>query len=225
MEALKVHEGGTKKQRRERTLELLNQVGIPDPKSRMTAYPHQLSGGMSQRIVIAMAIACKPRLLIADEPTTALDVTIQAQIIDLLLKLQEDSDMGLILITHDLALVSEAANRIQVMYAGQLFESGPADSIFAAPRHPYTQALLEALPERSEGHDRLRTIPGVVPGQYDRPTGCLLAPRCRYANESCITARPEVRDFNGRDVRCFYPLNDQGQPTGLTADMATGENV
>ena len=209
MEALKVHEGGNKKQRRERTLDLLNQVGIPDPKSRMTAYPHQLSGGMSQRIVIAMAIACNPRLLIADEPTTALDVTIQAQIIDLLLKLQEDSDMGLLLITHDLALVSEAANRIQVMYAGQLFESGPADSIF------------EALPERSEGHDRLRTIPGVVPGQYDRPAGCLLAPRCRYANENCVKARPEVSDFNGRDVRCFYPLNDQGQPTG----MATGETV
>jgi len=225
MEALKVHEGGNKKQRRERTLDLLNQVGIPDPKSRMTAYPHQLSGGMSQRIVIAMAIACNPRLLIADEPTTALDVTIQAQIIDLLLKLQEDSDMGLILITHDLALVSEAANRIQVMYAGQLFESGPADSIFAAPRHPYTQALLEALPERSEGHDRLRTIPGVVPGQYDRPQGCLLAPRCRYANEHCVKARPEVSDFNGRDVRCFYPLNDQGQPTGLTADTTTGETV
>ena len=216
MEALKVHEGGNKKQRRERTLDLLDQVGIPDPKSRMTAYPHQLSGGMSQRIVIAMAIACNPRLLIADEPTTALDVTIQAQ---------EDSDMGLLLITHDLALVSEAANRIQVMYAGQLFESGPADSIFAAPRHPYTQALLEALPERSEGHDRLRTIPGVVPGQYDRPAGCLLAPRCRYANESCVNARPEVSDFNGRDVRCFYPLNDQGQPTGLPNNLATGETV
>jgi len=187
----------------------------------MTAYPHQLSGGMSQRIVIAMAIACNPRLLIADEPTTALDVTIQAQIIDLLLKLQDDSDMALILITHDLALVSEAADRIQVMYAGQLFESGPADSIFAAPRHPYTQALLEALPERSEGHDRLRTIPGVVPGQYDRPAGCLLAPRCRYANDRCVVERPDVGAYNGRDVRCFYPLDDHGQPTGQT----TGETV
>eukprot|EP00998_Keelungia_sp_KM082_P012800 NODE_919_length_1558_cov_1.299790_g908_i0.p1 GENE.NODE_919_length_1558_cov_1.299790_g908_i0~~NODE_919_length_1558_cov_1.299790_g908_i0.p1 ORF type:complete len:338 (+),score=34.14 NODE_919_length_1558_cov_1.299790_g908_i0:475-1488(+) len=225
MEALKVHEGGSKKERRERTLDLLNQVGIPDPKSRMTAYPHQLSGGMSQRIVIAMAIACNPRLLIADEPTTALDVTIQAQIIDLLLKLQDDSDMALILITHDLALVSEAADRIQVMYAGQLFESGPADSIFAAPRHPYTQALLEALPERSEGHDRLRTIPGVVPGQYDRPAGCLLAPRCRYANDRCVVERPDVGAYNGRDVRCFYPLDDRGQPTGQTTGHTTGETV
>lgn len=226
MEALKIHEGGTKKQRRERTLDLLNQVGIPDPTSRMTAYPHQLSGGMSQRIVIAMAIACNPRLLIADEPTTALDVTIQAQIIDLLLKLQEDSDMGLILITHDLALVSEAANRIQVMYAGQLFESGPADSIFTAPRHPYTQALLEALPERSEGHSRLRTIPGVVPGQYDRPRGCLLAPRCRYAIDRCMTSCPEISDFNGRDVRCFTPLDDQGRPTDqTTATPTSGETV
>ncbi|MCC9624293.1 dipeptide ABC transporter ATP-binding protein [Thalassospira sp. MA62] len=225
MEALKVHEGGSKKHRRERTLDLLDQVGIPDPRSRMTAYPHQLSGGMSQRVVIAMAIACNPRLLIADEPTTALDVTIQAQIIDLLLKLQEDSDMGLILITHDLALVSEAANRIQVMYAGQLFESGPADSIFAAPRHPYTQALLEALPERSEGLDRLRTIPGVVPGQFDRPAGCLLAPRCRYSTEKCTSSRPEVEDFHGRSVRCFYPLDDQGVPTGHASAQTTGETV
>jgi|TARA_R110001583_G_scaffold32107_5_gene109907 dipeptide transport system ATP-binding protein len=214
MEALKIHEGGNKKQRRERTLDLLNQVGIPDPKSRMKAYPHQLSGGMSQRIVIAMAIACNPRLLVADEPTTALDVTIQAQIIDLLLKLQADSDMALILITHDLALVSEAADRIQVMYAGQLFESGPADGLFAAPRHPYTQALLEALPERSAGHDRLRTIPGVVPGAHDRPTGCLLSPRCRYATDQCVAKQPLVTDYYGRDVRCFYPLDDNGQPTG-----------
>ncbi|MDP2699674.1 dipeptide ABC transporter ATP-binding protein [Thalassospira sp.] len=217
MEALKVHEGGSKRQLRDRTMELLNQVGIPDAKSRMTAYPHQLSGGMSQRIVIAMAIACNPRLLVADEPTTALDVTIQAQIIDLLLKLQEDSDMALILITHDLALVSEAADRIQVMYAGQLFESAPSEGLFDKPRHPYTQALLEALPERSEGHHRLRTIPGVVPGQYDRPQGCLLAPRCRYANDRCVSEQPAITAFGGHDVRCFYPLDDQGQPTGRTA--------
>jgi len=185
-EALKIHEGGSKAERRERALELLDLVGIPDPKSRLKAYPHQLSGGMSQRIMIAMAIACNPRLLIADEPTTALDVTIQAQIVDLLLRLQRQQEMGLILITHDLALVAEAAHRIVVMYAGQVVETGPVPEIFDAPQHPYTAALLEALPERSVGQSRLQTIPGVVPGQYDRPTGCLLNPRCKLPQTSAV---------------------------------------
>ena len=185
MEALKVHQGGGKAERRARTLELLNQVGIPDPESRLDAFPHQLSGGMSQRVMIAIAIACNPKLLIADEPTTALDVTIQAQILDLLLDLQSKRGMALILITHDLALVAEAAQRLVVMYAGQVVETGPVDDIFDHPRHPYTAALLEALPERSKGLQRLRTIPGVVPGVFDRPTGCLLNPRCRFATDRC----------------------------------------
>ncbi|MBN1956913.1 MAG: ATP-binding cassette domain-containing protein, partial [Desulfuromonadales bacterium] len=158
-EALKIHEGGSRAIRHSRALELLEQVGIPDPKARLKAFPHQLSGGMSQRVMIAMAIACNPKLLIADEPTTALDVTIQAQIIDLLLSLQKQQQMALILITHDLALVAEASHRVVVMYAGQVVETGPVPQIFDAPQHPYTAALLEALPERSVGHARLNTIP------------------------------------------------------------------
>jgi len=213
-EALKIHEGGSKAERRERALELLDLVGIPDPKSRLKAYPHQLSGGMSQRIMIAMAIACNPRLLIADEPTTALDVTIQAQIVDLLLRLQRQQEMGLILITHDLALVAEAAHRIVVMYAGQVVETGPVPEIFDAPQHPYTAALLEALPERSVGQSRLQTIPGVVPGQYDRPTGCLLNPRCKFATDKCREVQPQFVDQGqGKGVRCHTPLNAEGVPT------------
>lgn len=144
MEAIKVHQGGNKQTRRQRAIDLLNLVGIPDPASRLDVYPHQLSGGMSQRVMIAMAIACRPKLLIADEPTTALDVTIQAQIIELLLDLQQQENMALVLITHDLALVAEAAHKIIVMYAGQVVETGDAKDIFRAPRHPYTQALLRA---------------------------------------------------------------------------------
>ncbi|EIJ67517.1 dipeptide ABC transporter ATP-binding protein [Haemophilus parahaemolyticus] len=213
MEALKVHQGGSKAARRERAIELLSLVGIPDPKSRLEVYPHQLSGGMSQRVMIAMAIACNPKLLIADEPTTALDVTIQAQIIDLLLELQRKENMALILITHDLALVAESAHRIIVMYAGQVVEEGRAEEIFKSPLHPYTQALLKALPEFAEGKSRLQSLPGVVPGKYDRPQGCLLNPRCPYATEKCRTVEPELIQLNGRHVKCHTPLNAQGLPS------------
>ena len=213
MEALKVHQGGSKAARRERAIELLSLVGIPDPKSRLEVYPHQLSGGMSQRVMIAMAIACNPKLLIADEPTTALDVTIQAQIIDLLLELQRKDNMALILITHDLALVAESAHRIIVMYAGQVVEEGRAEEIFKSPLHPYTQALLKALPEFAEGKSRLQSLPGVVPGKYDRPQGCLLNPRCPYATEKCRTVEPELIQLNGRQVKCHTPLNAQGLPS------------
>ncbi|MDT8421758.1 MAG: dipeptide ABC transporter ATP-binding protein [Desulfuromonadales bacterium] len=215
MEALKIHEGGSKVVRRQRALELLEQVGIPDPAARLKAFPHQLSGGMSQRIMIAMAIACNPRLLIADEPTTALDVTIQAQIIDLLLDLQKQGEMALMLITHDLALVAEAAQRVVVMYAGQVVETGPVPEIFESPKHPYTAALLEALPERSVGHARLQTIPGVVPGQFDRPGGCLLNPRCAFVNRRCRVEAPELEATpDGRQVRCHTPLDEEGRPQG-----------
>ncbi|HHW7568644.1 TPA: dipeptide ABC transporter ATP-binding protein [Mannheimia haemolytica] len=213
MEALKVHQGGSKVSRRERAIELLTMVGIPDPESRLEVYPHQLSGGMSQRVMIAMAIACNPKLLIADEPTTALDVTIQAQIIDLLLELQRKENMALILITHDLALVAEAAHRIIVMYAGQVVEEGKAEEIFSSPLHPYTQALLKALPEFAEGKSRLQSLPGVVPGKYDRPQGCLLNPRCPYATEKCRVEEPLMQIINGRQVKCHYPLSEQGNPT------------
>lgn len=212
MEALKTHDGGTKKARKDRTLELLRLVGIPDPESRIDVYPHQLSGGMSQRVMIAMAIACRPKLLIADEPTTALDVTIQAQIMELLLELQKKECMSLILITHDLALVAEAADRIIVMYAGQIVEEGTAKDIFREPKHPYTQALLRSLPEFAEGKSRLASLQGVVPGKYDRPTGCLLNPRCPYATEYCRQVEPQLHHIGSRKVKCHTPLNEQGNP-------------
>jgi dipeptide transport system ATP-binding protein len=214
MEALRVHEGGTASAQRARALDLLRQVDIPDPLSRLDAYPHQLSGGMSQRVMIAMAIACNPKLLIADEPTTALDVTVQAQILELLLQLQRSRGMALMLITHDLAVVAQVAQRVVVMYAGQEVEAGPIPAIFETPRHPYTRALLDALPERNVGKSRIATIPGVVPGQYDRPAGCLLAPRCQFALSRCHKERPALTGSGGRVARCHYPLDASGRPTG-----------
>nr|WP_294107189.1 dipeptide ABC transporter ATP-binding protein [Providencia sp.] len=213
MEALKVHQGGNKSTRKQRTIDLLDMVGIPDPQSRLDVYPHQLSGGMSQRVMIAMAIACRPKLLIADEPTTALDVTIQAQIIELLLELQQQENMALVLITHDLALVSEAAHHIIVMYAGQVVESAKATDIFKHPRHPYTQALLRALPEFATNKSRLASLPGVVPGKYDRPFGCLLNPRCPYATDRCRQEEPVLQTIGNRQVKCHMPLDDLGRPT------------
>ena len=206
METLAVHVGGSARARRERALELLRQVDMPDPERRLDAYPHQLSGGMSQRVMVAMAIACNPRLLIADEPTTALDVTIQAQLLDLLLALQKQRGMALLLITHDLGVVAQTAQRVVVMYAGQVVETGALPQIFQAPRHPYTQALLAALPENNIGRQRLQTIPGTVPGRFDRPAGCLLQPRCARAAPRC-TERPALAGEPGRQVRCHFPLD------------------
>lgn len=207
-EALKVHEGGTRATRKERAVELLSQVGIPAPEERLKCFPHQLSGGMCQRVMIAMSIACNPSLLIADEPTTALDVTIQAQIMDLLLDLQKERDMGLILITHDMAVIAETVEDVVVMYAGQVVEKSKAANIFHTPRHPYTEALLSALPERNENSRRLPVIPGLVPGKYGRPKGCLFHPRCRYAQSKCRESRPALQqDDTGISVRCYFPLN------------------
>ena len=207
MESLKVHEGLARQERRRRAVELLDLVGIPDPETRLGAFPHQLSGGMNQRVMIAMAIACNPRLLIADEPTTALDVTIQAQILDLLLRLQRERRMALVLITHDMAVVAETAQRVAVMYAGQQVEEREVEALFSHPRHPYTAALLDALPERALGKRRLPTIPGVVPGAGDRPEGCLFNPRCRFADARCRSERPALSGASGARVRCFYPLD------------------
>jgi len=219
-ESLKVHEGASRAERRRRAIELLDQVGIPAPESRLNNFPHQLSGGMNQRVMIAMAIACNPRLLIADEPTTALDVTIQAQILDLLLRLQRERGMALVLITHDMAVVAETAQRVTVMYAGQQVEDRPVDSLFEVPRHPYTGALLDALPERSLGRRRLSTIAGVVPGAGDRPDGCLFNPRCRFADDRCRREIPRLdADGDGR-VRCFNPL--QGDAPGGATDGTLG---
>jgi dipeptide transport system ATP-binding protein len=204
-EGIKVHEGGSRAERRRRALELLDLVGIPAPEQRLRAFPHQLSGGMSQRVMIAMAIACNPRLLIADEPTTALDVTIQAQILDLLLDLQRERGMALILITHDMGVVAETAQRVVVQYAGQQAEAQGVEGLFADPQHPYTAALLHALPERAETRI-LPTIPGIVPGAGDRPSGCLFHPRCAFATERCTEEAPRfVRGPRGL-VRCHYPL-------------------
>jgi dipeptide transport system ATP-binding protein len=201
-EVLKAHLGLRGKAARQRVIELLEQVEIPDAANRANAYPHQLSGGMNQRVMIAMAIACGPKLLIADEPTTALDVTIQAQIMALLLKLQREQGMGLIMITHDLAVVAEMAQRVAVMYAGQVVETGPVPGLFDAPRHPYTNALLAAIPEHSAGERRLSALPGIVPGALDRPAGCLLSPRCPRVQPRCVAERPALA--NG--VRCFFPV-------------------
>ncbi len=212
MEALKVHQGGSKATRKARAIELLDLVGIPAPESRLNVYPHQLSGGMSQRVMIAMALGCDPKLLIADEPTTALDVTIQAQIIDLLVGLQKKNNMGLVLITHDLALVSEVADRVVVMYAGQIVETGKASEVFKHPKHPYTQALLASSPESAIGQTRLAALPGVVPGAYDRPAGCLLNPRCPYATERCQTEEPSAHETLLGQVKCHTPLTIQGRP-------------
>ena len=208
IETLKVHQNASTAQLRERAVELLQLVEIPDPVQRLSSYPHQLSGGMSQRVMIAMALACKPKLLIADEPTTALDVTIQAQVLDLLVALQRQQDMALILITHDLALLAEHARRVAVMYAGEVVETQALPALFERPHHPYTEALLAAIPERSRGKARLPTLAGVVPGQHDRPRGCLLAPRCAYAGAACRSTHPELAAAgDGGAVRCLTPLN------------------
>ena len=216
-ETLRIHEGMDRKAARRRVVELLEQVGIPAPESRLSAYPHQLSGGMNQRVMIAMAIACNPKLLIADEPTTALDVTIQAQILDLLLSLQRDRGMALILITHNMGVVSDTTERVAVMYAGQIMEQRPTQSLFASPQHPYTAALLAARPEASDG-GRFATIPGVVPGAYDRPLGCLFSPRCSYATPLTDKVRPDLRPWRDGLIRCHYPLGDPSRDERIAAD-------
>jgi dipeptide transport system ATP-binding protein len=208
-EALKAHSEAGKERLRERVVELLRKVGIPDPQSRLGAFPHQLSGGMSQRVMIAMMIACEPKLLIADEPTTALDVTIQAQILRLLADLQRERGMGLILITHDIGVVAEYASRVMVMYAGQEVESGATRAVIESPKHPYTSGLLASLPGRQEAfRARLPSLAGMVPDLTNRPPGCQFAPRCGNGKTNCGVAEPEVSELVGRRVKCFYPLQE-----------------
>ncbi|MFN0192104.1 MAG: ABC transporter ATP-binding protein [Aestuariivirga sp.] len=205
-EAMKVHLDLDRQGRRDLAIKLLSDVGIPSPEQRLSSFPHQLSGGMNQRVMIAMAISCNPKLLIADEPTTALDVTIQAQILELLVKLQKETGMGLVLITHSMGVVAETADRVCVQYAGQKVEERKAADLFTDPRHPYTAALLAALPERSNGR-RLVSIAGVVPGQFDRPKGCLFSPRCPLATDLCRSVVPMRVD----GALCHYPLR-KGKP-------------
>lgn len=203
-----LHEKRSKRESWERSIEMLRKVQIPAPEKRVYEYPHQLSGGMRQRAMIAMALACNPEILIADEPTTALDVTIQAQILDLMLQLKEDYDTAIMMITHDLGVIAEIAQRIIVMYAGKVVEKGKALAIFEDPKHPYTQGLLKSIPklgERSQhGRQRLKEITGIVPSLYDLPPGCSFYPRCPEAMGVCRDNPPKMIDMNeGHLVRCW----------------------
>ena len=203
VEAIRLHERVSAGEARRRAGELFARVGIPDPGARLDAYPHQLSGGMKQRVMIAIALAAKPRLLIADEPTTALDVTIQAQILDLLRDLRRDSGMALLLITHDLGIVNEVADRVAVMYAGQLVEQGSREAVLGKPRHPYTQGLLRSIPARAARGARLTEIRGSVPSASAWPTGCRFHPRCPIAFEPCPRIDPGWTELGGgQRARC-----------------------
>ncbi|NLL91784.1 MAG: ABC transporter ATP-binding protein [Ruminococcaceae bacterium] len=209
-EVLILHQGMTKKQAYERSVEMLEEVKIPNPEEIAKQYPHQLSGGMRQRVMIAMALACKPKLLIADEPTTALDVTIQAQILRLMNSLQETTSTAIMFITHDLGVINQMADDVAVMYCGEVVESAPVDAIFkdiTDYSHPYTEALLLSIPLLSDSKTkRLEAIPGSVPHPLALPKGCKFAPRCKYATERCLKEEPELKDVgNGQAVRCFYP--------------------
>jgi oligopeptide transport system ATP-binding protein len=206
-EAIEEHLDVDRKGATARALELLEQVGIPGAKDRLKSYPHQFSGGMRQRVMIAMALACEPKLLIADEPTTALDVTIQAQILDLLRELVTERGTALVLITHDLGVVAGTCERVQVMYAGTLVETGTADEVFAAPRHPYTLGLLQSVPRLDVGRRQpLRPIPGSPRNMLSEPSSCPFAPRCRYRIERCDAELPLLEPLDtGQRAACFNP--------------------
>lgn len=214
-ETVRSHGGGTRKQCRERSLELLTSVGIKDSKRRYNEYPHQLSGGLNQRVMIAMALACQPKLLIADEPTTALDVTVQSQILDLLMKLNQDFDMALMLITHDFSILSETSEKVHVMYSGQVVESGPTYKLLTEPYHPYTKALLDSVPHFGMHYKkgrRLYNLPGSTPPMRQLPVGCNLGPRCPYASRQCVEM-PHLKNLHGRQVRCHFPLVESNKGT------------
>jgi oligopeptide/dipeptide ABC transporter ATP-binding protein len=207
-EVLEAHRGMKRKAARERALELMQMVGIPDPKRRLDAYPHEMSGGMAQRVMIAMALACEPELLIADEPTTALDVTIQAQILDLMRRLQRDTGTAIILITHDLGVVAEMCDRVAVMYAGEIIEQTDTRTLFQRPLHPYTQGLIGSVPVLGQPRDALAVIPGLVPNLIDLPPGCRFAPRCGARTQYEVTPateyHPDLRTVHGdHSVRCW----------------------
>ena len=203
-EAVQLHQHKSRREARVAAIAMLKLVGIPSPEERVDAYPHQLSGGMRQRVMIAMALACKPDLLIADEPTTALDVTIQAQILDLLRQLQRDLGMSILLITHDLGVVAETCDEVVVMYAGRVVERAPTDALFAAPRHPYTAGLLRSVPTGT--HERLQEIPGMVPALDALPPGCKFADRCPRVAPRCRDEEPALVPLGATHVRCHFPL-------------------
>lgn len=207
-EVLQIHQEVGKEEGEKRAIDLLAMVGVPDPGSRVKAYPHELSGGMAQRVMIAMALACVPELLIADEPTTALDVTIQAQILDLMRNLRSKMDTAIILITHDLGVVAEMCDRVNVMYAGRIVEQAPVVELFNAPKHPYTDALIGSTPILGHADKPLTTIPGSVPNLIDLPSGCKFSPRCaarvQYDLQICLEEEPELKMISpGHTVRCW----------------------
>ena len=202
-----IHQGKTKKEAHELALKMLADVQIPNPEAVIRQYPHQLSGGMRQRVMIAMALACRPKILIADEPTTALDVTIQAQILRLMNELQEEKGTSIIFITHDLGVINEMADDVAVMYCGQVVEKASARTIFSDCKmsHPYTEGLMFSIP-RLDSKDKIEPIPGVVPHPLALPKGCKFAPRCKYCTKRCMEEEPELKDMgNGQLIRCFYP--------------------
>ncbi|WP_166137659.1 ABC transporter ATP-binding protein [Nocardioides ochotonae] len=225
-EALRLHLGLGKAEARERAIELLKKVGIPEPARRMAQYPHELSGGMRQRVVIAMALSCDPELLIADEPTTALDVTVQKQILDLLASLSTTMNMATILISHDLGAVEGRTDRVQVMYAGRVVETAHTSAVFAAPSHPYAEALLASIPRLQDApHTLLRAINGTPPDMANPPSGCRFAPRCVYAADRCRTETPLLEDLGTvqepHRVACHFPLAVPGRtPAATPADSA-----
>ena len=223
VEAIRTHENVSKKEARERAIDMLRKVGIPSPEKRIDDYPHQMSGGMRQRVMIAMALSCNPKLLIADEPTTALDVTIQAQILDLLRLLRDDTGMAVLLITHDLGVVSETADRVVVMYCGQVVEEAEVRTLFDHPMHPYTLALLKSIP-RLEDDDskRLYMIKGMVPNPLEMPPGCHFSDRCDSCMDICREKIPDLVDVGGHKVRCFLYENAEGQAKSAAA-IAEGE--
>lgn len=208
-EAIRLHSPTRpgRKELKQRAIGLLRDVGVPAPEERLKAYPHQLSGGLNQRMVIAMMLAGNPSLLIADEPTTALDVTVQAQIIDLLRSLRDERGMSIILVTHDLGVVAQICDRVLVMYCGRVVESGTATTLFRHPRHPYTQGLLASLPRIDSNDDALTPIPGVVPQSHELGEGCAFAPRCSHAAGSCYSSSPDLQSTDGAQLfSCFFPL-------------------
>ena len=223
VEAIRTHENGSKKEARERAIDMLRKVGIPSPEKRIDDYPHQMSGGMRQRVMIAMALSCNPKLLIADEPTTALDVTIQAQILDLLRRLRDDTGMAVLLITHDLGVVSETADRVVVMYCGQVVEEAEVRTLFDHPMHPYTLGLLKSIP-RLEDDDskRLYMIKGMVPNPLEMPPGCHFSDRCDSCMDICREKIPNLVDIDGHKVRCFLYENADGEAKSAAA-IAEGE--
>lgn len=206
-ETVRLHQGLDKDQARAKAIEMLEKVGIPSPETRVDEYPHQLSGGMRQRVMIAMAMACGPELLIADEPTTALDVTIQAQILDLISGLQRDAGMSVLLITHDLAVVAETAQHVAVMYAGKVVEYAAVEDLFAKPRHPYAIGLFKSLPDLAHSGERLYTIPGIVPSAFNFPTGCRFRTRCPIATDKCASDEPplvQLESGSSHTVACHH---------------------